>query len=175
MQPRRDGEIMCSANILSRGSFDAVSRVTCALLAKTDGPPVAAMSSAGAPLAALAGGVLALRFCFWRGASGRRYICSIFPVPTTGNAEWPDYGGAVVVAVAGRVGLRRIRFVTHIEDAPDRFWAKMRDLCGIAEFHVHLLAGTAAQRHVVCADLAAAHGCPCLDADRPAQSVMEYC
>jgi hypothetical protein len=176
MDPRRDGGAVSSASTLSRRATDAASRVTFALLANSDGPPVFVMSSAGAPLAALAGGALARRFRFWQGASGRRYICSIFPLPTGGEAEsLPDYSGVVVVAVAGPAGQRKIAFVTSIEDAPERRWATMRDLRGIAELHVHLLAGVPAQRRQICVDLSAAHGCPCLHADFLPLSVAECC
>jgi hypothetical protein len=161
MHPRRDSRVVSAASTLARAAADAASMVTFALLAKTDGPPVFAMSSAGAPLAALAGGALERRFQFWQGASGRRYICSIFPLPAAREAEsLPHYTEAVAVAVALQAGERRIAFVTEIDEEPDRLWATMRDMPGIAECHVHLLAGTVAQRHRVCADLAAFHGCP---------------
>jgi hypothetical protein len=175
MHPRRDDRVMSGASALTRGAADAVSKVTFALLATTDGPPVFAMSSAGAPLAALAGGALGRRFWFWQGASGRRYICSIFPFEAADAVEsLPHYTQAVVAAVAVRAGGRRVRFVTDIDEAPDRFWAKMRDIRGIAEFHVHLLAGTAAQRQTVCADLSAFHGCP-WRRDQAPQLVTGHC
>jgi hypothetical protein len=176
MQPWRDDGAVSNASTRSRRAGKAVSMVTFALLANTDGPPVFAMSSAGAPLAALAGGALARRFRFWQGASGRRYICSIFPLPTSSAAEpLPHYSGAVAVAVGGPAGQRRIAFVAPIEDAPERCWATLQGLGGIAELHVHLLAGTPAQRHEICADLSAAHGCPCLGADLMPLSVAACC
>jgi hypothetical protein len=161
MQPRRDGGAVSGTSALARGGADAVSRVTFALLAKTEGPPVFAMSSAGAPLAALAGGALERRFQFWQGASGRRYICSIFPLSAVGGTEsLPHYTEAVVVAVAIHDGARRIAFVADLDRASDSLWATIQDVQGIAECHIHLLAVTAALRRRVCADLSIFHGCP---------------
>jgi hypothetical protein len=119
------------------------------------------MSSAGAPLAALAGGALERRFQFWQGASGRRYICSIFPLSVPGATETlPYYTQAVAVAVVLHGGARRIAFVADIGEEPDRLWATLQNVHNIAEYHIHLLADTAMQRQTVCADLSAHHGCP---------------
>jgi hypothetical protein len=54
-----------------------------------------------APLSSLAGGSMASRFHAWHGASGRRYICSVFPVdPDAPDAGLPDFAEAIALAVA---------------------------------------------------------------------------
>ena len=57
-------------------------------------------------LASLAGGDLEERFHAWRGRSGRRYICSVFPVDhRAADAGLPEFAEAIVIAV--RAGHRR--------------------------------------------------------------------
>jgi hypothetical protein len=150
----------CASSRLVPVRRAGASGVDHALTAKTDGPPVLAAGLPSAPLAALAGGALAARFLSWSGASGRRYICSIFPGRPGEETEWmPHYSNAIVIAVAVHAGIRRIEFVTESGERPERFWDKMKDCCSITEFHLHLLARTAAQRRYACADLSAGHGC----------------
>ncbi|MGA3302953.1 MAG: hypothetical protein ABSC72_06650 [Methylovirgula sp.] len=44
---------------------------------------------------------MASRFHAWHGASGRRYICSVFPVdPDAPDAGLPDFAEAIALAVA---------------------------------------------------------------------------
>ncbi len=44
---------------------------------------------------------MAARFHAWHGASGRRYICSVFPVDRDApNAGLPDFAEAIALAVA---------------------------------------------------------------------------
>ncbi len=114
----------------------------------------------GAPLESLADVALAARFRQWRGASGRRYICSIFPVragePLGGL---PEFDGAVVIAAAcGAAGLRRVAVFTSCwrDEAfcgdPDAVAAALR--CGACEWHLHLLADNGPAQRAALADLA---------------------
>ncbi|MGC1556556.1 MAG: hypothetical protein WA745_03305, partial [Methylovirgula sp.] len=53
-----------------------------------------------AALKSLSGSPLAGRFHAWHGASGRRYVCSVFPLdPAAPDAGLPQFAGAVVLAV----------------------------------------------------------------------------
>ena len=56
--------------------------------------------AADAALACLAGKALAARFSAWRGASGRRYICTIYPFDRAAPQNGlPPYTDMVVLAV----------------------------------------------------------------------------
>jgi hypothetical protein len=116
--------------------------------------------SRDAPLDCLAGAALGARFHSWRGASGRRYICSVFPV--CAGAELgglPEFDEAVALAVSrdGEGRRRRIavldlcwrdgRFAGDLRAAGDAVSA------GASEWHIHLLAGDACARRAAIADL----------------------
>lgn len=121
-------------------------------------PPTAAFlaEADGEPLAALDGDTLSPHFCSWRGASGRRYIVSVYEPQAC-----PAYCDAVLIAVAvGYDGRRRplafadtgvfpepllARTAKTLANGPDRL-----------EFHLHLLAASAAERRAALDDLAAA-------------------
>jgi hypothetical protein len=107
---------------------------------------------ASRPLAALRATALESLFQSWRGLSGRRYICSVYPV-----AEEPafDCGRAVVLAVRQTVAGAEIAFIFQPAASGGDFasWAARARRCGAGQFHVHLLAETAAERDGVAADL----------------------
>ena len=93
------------------------------------------------PLASLADEPLSPRFCAWRGASGRRYIASVYEARAC-----PAYCDAALIAVAAeRDGRRRI--IGLRTPAP---------IAGRLELHLHLLAATTAERRAALDDLAAA-------------------
>ena len=131
-----------------------------------DGPPILAradwpeapLRSKPSPLASLEGGVsersgplwdsLAARFCGWAGASGARYICSVFAGSTP-----PAFDAAVFLAVAcDAAGKRSLVGVGENAQIVARR-ARMRGEA-IAEWHLHFLAGTAEARERICDDLA---------------------
>ena len=57
--------------------------------------------NADAPLVGLEGSDLSARFRHWRGASGRRYLFSVFPLRSISASEGcPRYREAVILAVA---------------------------------------------------------------------------
>jgi hypothetical protein len=111
--------------------------------------------SASAPLRALAGEALAARFRSWRGASGRRYIFSVFD-----RQSCPPYEHVVAMIVARDPdGERRIVFIDDTGCFPDLALAKA--VKGIAaerevELHVHLLATSCTERAAMIADLSQA-------------------
>lgn len=108
------------------------------------------------PLAALADEPLSPRFCAWRGASGRRYIASVYPAHAC-----PAYCDAALIAVVrADDGRRRIVALVDTGVFPEPVVARLaQTLAPIAErleFHLHLLAETASERRAALDDLAAA-------------------
>jgi hypothetical protein len=104
-------------------------------------------------LSALAGDSLAGRFRHWRGASGRRYIFSVYDPDSC-----PAYDGVVLIGAAiDENNERRIIFVADTGILPDVVLARAREkaaACDCAvEFHVHLLASSHRERAAAIADL----------------------
>jgi hypothetical protein len=94
------------------------------------------------------------RFWYWRGASGRRYIHSVYPVDSC-----PPLPGAIYVAVkrrgSERVALATGRFaVVWGVSAGEQIAQAMRHL-GADEVHVHLLAGSEDRACAILKDLGA--------------------
>lgn len=112
------------------------------------------------PLTCLSGGSLAKRFHAWSGRSGRRYICSVFPVKADEpEAGLPDFAGAIVIAVGIDADLRRpLAFFDFTGEASETCDLR-RTFLGEAlaasarEWHVHLLATDPEHRQLVKADL----------------------
>jgi hypothetical protein len=108
-----------------------------------------------APLRSLAGGALDARFRSWRGASGRRYVFSVY------NQDcYPAFEHAVaMIASVGRDGERRALCVEDTGSFPDISLAKAAARIPDGEefeFHVHLLATSRIERAAVVADLSQA-------------------
>jgi hypothetical protein len=107
------------------------------------------------PLAALVGEALSPRFCAWRGASGRRYIASVYEADAC-----PAYCDAALIAVAAHAdGRRRILALADTGVFPEPVVARLaetlRPQAERLEFHLHLLAASAAERRAALDDLAA--------------------
>jgi hypothetical protein len=107
------------------------------------------------PLAALDRTGLEDLFRVWAGASGRRYICSVYPL---GEPPAFDCARAIVAAVRKSAGGAGIVFVFR-PDAGDeadelRSWTQKARQRGANEWHVHLLADTPASRQFAARDLA---------------------
>ncbi len=97
------------------------------------------------------------QFQFWAGASGERYVHSVFSL--IGCPELPK---AVYVLMRSDAGGRRtvLRVGRTEHDAPSLNLAEIRHkgaTLGADEVHVHFLARTQGQRRDVEADLRAAH------------------
>jgi hypothetical protein len=114
-----------------------------------------ANAAVSAPLRALAGGALGARFRSWRGASGRRYVFSVYD-----QHSCPTFEHAVaLIATVGRSGERRAIAVEDTGCFPDISLAKAAaripsgDAC---EVHIHLLATSRTERAALIADLSQA-------------------
>jgi hypothetical protein len=108
------------------------------------------------PLASLADDPLSPRFCAWRGASGRRYIASVYEARAC-----PAYCDAVLIVVeAAPDGRRRIVALADTGAFPEPVVARLArtpaPVAGRLELHLHLLAATTAERRAALDDLAAA-------------------
>ncbi len=118
-----------------------------------DGPPNGADTPASVPLSAKANGTLARTFCAWNGASGERYMCSVFAI---GNC--PLFSDAVVLAVrTTRGGDREIIAATDSGGLPELLLEEpllgFISSRGATHWHVHLLCGSAEERRAAIADL----------------------
>ena len=114
--------------------------------------------SGGAELAALAGTSIASRFCSWIGSSGRRYVFSVYPA-----SDCPAFRDAVLLgAVRDMTGRRRAVLARETGAFPEPVVAgaqrELRAYGPLAELHLHLLAGSAAARAAMVADLAVGRG-----------------
>ena len=108
---------------------------------------------AGRGFAALSQSPLTSQFLAWRGASGKSYVVSIYA-----PADCPPFCDAILLTVArDQAGVRRILAAIDTGAFPEPVVARAeRDLGASAEaieFHVHLLARTAAERRAILADL----------------------
>jgi len=112
-----------------------------------------------APLESLAGGALAARFHAWRGASGRRYVFSVFPANCDEpDAGLPDFADSIAIAAAiDRSGGRRLVALCRCESGSNleiraAFIGKAL-AAGAVEWHVHLLATEPELRRAVLSDI----------------------
>ncbi len=114
-----------------------------------------------APLAGLAGSDQSQRFRYWRGASGRRYLFSVFPIGSRRSIDLcPRFDNAVVLAVKHGAGdEREILCLDQTGTIPDLFFdgQQLRDAVAVGgnEIHVHLLTEHAEGRLAMLRDLAA--------------------
>ena len=117
-------------------------------------PPRSLSASCGrpdsAPLRALAEGSLSARFRSWRGASGQRYVFSVYD-----RRSCPAYSDAVlVIASALADGGRKIVFIADTGCFPDIVVANAAAKFDDAfEFHIHLLANAPDARRALIADI----------------------
>ena len=105
------------------------------------------------PLAALERSDLAGRYSHWLGASGRRYMFSVYA-----PAACPAYCDAVlVVAKVDAYGRRSIVAIEDTGEFPDPAVSRAARIAraagGKVELHLHLLAASRAQRREAIADL----------------------
>ncbi len=98
---------------------------------------------------------IASRFHCWLGASGRRYIVSVFPVEGgTSECGLPDFDGCIVIPVRRRGAARLPLFVRQVEHHGDVRSLRAAGLAGGAEeWHVHLLVEDGAMRKAAVDDL----------------------
>ena len=122
---------------------------------KPDAPPN------NTALVSLAGGDLEARFHAWRGRSGRRYICSVFPVDRhAADAGLPEFAEAIVIAVGQDIGgERRVVGFLQCEHgatalARQAFVAAALG-AGAQQWHVHLLTANPQKRRAAIEDIEA--------------------
>ncbi len=118
-----------------------------------------------APLAGLSGSSMADRFRAWRGASGRRYVFSVFRLEAEPAALdlLPGDADAVVIAAERKPdGTRVLLWMMRTEGNTREFFRgdRVRALAsrGNCELHLHLLASDGAERQAVVDDLRAMSG-----------------
>ena len=153
-QPRRFG-----ARYVVAVSAAALARAKCSCRVAPR------LKSADAPsntaLASLAGGDLEARFHAWRGCSGRRYICSVFPVDhRAADAGLPEFAEAIVIAAGQDIGGER-RVVAFLQCeyganalARQAFVAAAVK-AGAQQWHVHLLTADPQKRRAAIEDIEA--------------------
>lgn len=117
----------------------------------------AAIAAVPAPPASVAPAPVSERFHFWAGASGQRYVHTVYSLidcPAVPAANYVlvrrDASGVCFALAIGRVA----------EEAASLNLARIRQLgatLGATEVHVHLLAGNARQGKLVEFDLKAGH------------------
>lgn len=102
------------------------------------------------------------RFWFWTGASGRKYIHSVYRLD-----DCPPLPGAIYVAVRREGPLRIVMGVGHFMQFWDGTLSRDQErqlrASGIDEIHVHLMAKSPEASEAVLGDLLAA-----LESDAPA-------
>ena len=106
-----------------------------------------------APLSALADDALGARFRSWRGATGRRYVFSVYSPQCC-----PAYSHAVIiVAAVVAAGDRTALCIADTGSFPEivlaRAAAEWTGAGAEIEFHIHLLANSPAERRALIADL----------------------
>ncbi|MGO9673093.1 MAG: hypothetical protein ACLPSF_02810 [Methylocella sp.] len=117
--------------------------------------------SRDAPLDCLAGAAFARHFHSWRGASGKRYICSVFPIRDDAElGGLPEFDQAIALAVScDGQGRRQKIAVLDLSWRDGRFAGDLRSAgeaisAGASEWHIHLLAGEGDARRAAIADIA---------------------
>lgn len=114
-----------------------------------------------ASLASLTGRDLSERFHAWRGRSGRRYICSVFPVDRhVSDAGLPDFAEAIVMAVkSDAASHRRIVGFCQSEHGAGpvarRAFVTAAVAAGAQHWHVHLLTADPDKRRAAIEDIEA--------------------
>ncbi|MDI9847854.1 hypothetical protein QM467_07285 [Rhodoblastus sp. 17X3] len=112
------------------------------------------LAATNSPLASLTRTGLEKLFHSWLGASGRRYICSVYAL---GEPPAFDCRRAVIAAVrrsaSGAVVLFTFQPGPNEERDDFRLWTQRAHACGASEWHVHLLAETPEERAFVLRDL----------------------
>ena len=118
------------------------------------------LAAFGGTLTGLRGHSLRDGFHAWHGASGRRYVDSVFPFdPCTRDAGLPAFEAFVLIPVLRDGPGRRARKVEVVEWGSARHRAIATGIQdGVDEWHVHLLGASRLEREVIAADLRAGAG-----------------
>lgn len=106
------------------------------------------------------------RFWYWRGASGKKYIHSVYPW-----GDCPPLPGAVFVAVKRVGNLRTVIAVKRFAPVWDEAFSAFREL-DADEVHVHLLARNSDHAEAVLADLSQGFGAEAMPPDLEIKSAV---
>lgn len=101
----------------------------------------------GQSLASLSASKLRERFYSWRGASGRRYVCSVFP--SIEETIVADFSQGVIIGVVGEGASRRPICVLSADDFDSERGLLVRQEArarGVDEWHIHFGVGDAGLR-----------------------------
>src|SRR5579872_4891832 len=128
----------------SRGAINPPPPETPADMRRAVARPIEHRVGSNAPLVSLAGGTMASRFHAWHGASGRRYICSVFAVDGADpQSGLPDFAEAIALAIGEDEGHGRRCLSIFLFDgstnlaARDAFVASAV-AAGAVAWHIHL-------------------------------------
>jgi hypothetical protein len=105
----------------------------------------------GRPLEALRASHLLERFYCWRGASGERYICSVFAIEEEGVIA--GFSQAVAIGVAREAMNCRPLCVLSVRDFRSAEGREIRgeaQKLGVTEWHVHFGAAEAELKDLAC-------------------------
>jgi hypothetical protein len=138
---------------LHSASFPSSGRANADFWSADETPRTSVCEGETRPLAALVGSPLAGRYSQWLGASGRRYLFSVYD-----PSSCPAYSDAVLVlAKVDEVGRRTILAIEDTGDFADpavsRALRAASRCDGAVEVHLHLLASTRLARRDAIADL----------------------
>ena len=94
-------------------------------------------------------------FFAWRGASGRRYVASVFAFDAcAADAGLPAFEAFVLIPVQRVGGRAKVQAVVVVEWGSSRHRAVAEAIaCGVDEWHVHLLGASRDERVAIAADL----------------------
>ena len=94
-------------------------------------------------------------FFAWHGASGRRYVASVFTFDAcAAGAGLPAFEAFVLIPVVREGGRAKAQAVVVVEWGSSRLRAIAEAIAGgVHEWHVHLLGASRAERERIAADL----------------------
>ena len=113
------------------------------------------LAPAAGALASLRAHALRDGFHAWYGASGRRYVASVFPFESGArDAGLPAFEAFVLIAATFDGARRVARSIEVVEWGSARHRAVAAAIAdGVEEWHVHLLGDTRSEREAIAADL----------------------
>ena len=125
-----------------------------------EGPVVLSLAGADCRLASLRSHDLRDGFFAWHGASGRRYVASVFAFdPRARDAGLPAFEAFVLIPVVREAGRLVPQAAIAVEWGSVRHRAVAEAISqGVDEWHVHLLGASRGEREAIAADVRAGAG-----------------
>lgn len=106
-----------------------------------------------APAHAIQQSPISRQFYYWLGASGERYLHTVFPI----DADFNSPGANLIVVRRERTGECIPLYVGRIGDLDEEDINDLRFMSGANEMHMHLMAPDNAAAHEIALDLNARH------------------